>query len=749
MNLFGNGLIFVALTASVLSATHYYRSAVSSTQSVKNARLWLKVGAAAIVALSGLLLFLLMQHDFSNGYVYSYSSRDLPLHFLISSFYAGQEGSFLFWVLCSAVIGLALMRHTGRREVEPWVMSVYMGVQTFLILLLYAKTPFLSVWEKIPQLPPGQLPADGNGLNPLLQNFWMVIHPPVLFVGFAAMAVPFAYAVASMWKKSYALTCSQAIGWLLFAVFVLGTGIMLGGYWAYGVLGWGGYWGWDPVENSSLVPWLTGVALVHTLIVQKRTGKFLRTNLALAIISFMLVVYSTFLTRSGVLGDSSVHSFTDPGAGVYWLLIAFLVAIAVVGFGFMLKRRSELRPAKSDNQFVSRETALAAGTIALVLSAAVILFGTSLPLLGKSTVDISFYNTMNLPLAIVMALFIGFSLYTQWGVDDWKEILRRSLKWIWISLAAGAVLFVLGTRDVGTFALVLTSLFAVLVNIEFGWKQGRLDIAAIGGKLAHIGLGVFLLGVIASGKYSTTGQVSLPKGVPQDVLGHTLTYVGYEPTPDRKYAFNINVANEGRTFQLSPLMFDAGEQGTMKNPDIKSFLTSDFYISPIALEQSQEGNADHAGDVYTIEKGKTVSVGGFKATFVKFDMNAHSENSMASGAAGDMAVGSVLEVTDGKTKEIVTPVTVYGADGQQLSKPSESRLLNATVQLVSMNVGGMDGAKSSTVTIGVQRGGDGHAHQEALVVEASVKPFISLVWAGSVVMFLGVILATQRRLREL
>ena len=519
-------------------------------------------------------------------------------------------------------------------------------------------------------------------------------------------------------------------------------------YWAYGVLGWGGYWGWDPVENSSLVPWLTGVALVHTLIVQKRTGKFLRTNLALAIISFLLVIYSTFLTRSGVLGDSSVHSFTDPGAGVYWLLIAFLFMIAVVGFGFMVKRRNELRPAKSDNQFVSKETALAAGTIALVLSAAVILFGTSLPLLGRSTVDTSFYNTMNLPLVIVMALFIGFSLYTQWGVDDWMGVLKRSLRWMGFSVAAGVVLFVLGIRDVGTFALVLTSVFAILVNIEFGWKQGRLDITAIGGKLAHIGLGVFLLGVIASGKYSTTGQVSLMKGVPQEVLGHTLTYVGYEPTPDRKYAFNVNVVREGRTFQLSPLMFEAGEQGTMKNPDIKSFLTSDFYMSPISLEQSQEDHADHAGDVYTIEKGKTVSVGDFKATFVKFDMNAHSENAMASGAAGDMAVGSVLEVTDGKTKEIVTPMTVYGADGQQSSRPSESKLLNATVQLVSMNVGGMDGAKSSTVTIGVQRGEDSHAHQEALVVEASVKPFIGLVWVGTIVMFFGVILATKRRLQE-
>ncbi|MEK9135814.1 MAG: cytochrome c biogenesis protein CcsA, partial [Bacteroidota bacterium] len=295
MNLLGNGLILLALIASVVSTFQYYRATSSNGLSTKQGRLWLKIGAVAIALLSALLLALLLQHDFSNGYVYSYSSRDLPLHFLISTFYAGQEGSFLFWVLCSVSLALALMQYTRKRKSEAWVMTVFMGVQSFLLLLLLVKTPFKTVWQMIPQIPVGQVPADGRGLNPLLQNFWMVIHPPVLFIGFAAMAVPFSYAVASLWKKNFSLMTSQSLGWLLFSVFVLGAGIMLGAYWAYGVLGWGGYWGWDPVENSSLVPWLTGVALVHTLIVQRRTGKFLRSNLVLAIVSFLLVIYSTFL----------------------------------------------------------------------------------------------------------------------------------------------------------------------------------------------------------------------------------------------------------------------------------------------------------------------------------------------------------------------------------------------------------------------------------------------------------------------
>jgi cytochrome c-type biogenesis protein CcmF len=225
-----------------------------------------------------------------------------------------------------------------------------------------------------------------------------------------------------------------------------------------------------------------------------------------------------------------------------------------------------------------------------------------------------------------------------------------------------------------------------------------------------------------------------------------LTYTGHAPTPEGKYAFNVNVEENGNAFRLSPLMFNGGEQGTMRNPDIASSLTSDFYISPISL---QEGTHDQAeqGEVYTIEKGKTVSLGQYTATFVKFDMNAHSENAMTGGKAGEMAVGSVLELSDGNAMETVTPMTVYGADGQRTFKSSQSKLLNATIQLVAMNVGGM-GAEESAVTIGVQRVNDAHQHADALVADVSVKPLIGLVWFGTIVMLVGLVMAMTKRLRE-
>jgi cytochrome c-type biogenesis protein CcmF len=210
----------------------YIRQALQNDTSATRAGMLLTASALLVGLASVLLLVLLLSHDYTNGYVYSYSDRSLSLGLLMSTFYAGQEGSFLFWAFCSAIIALILRSSTRRRKSEPWVMATFMGIQTFLLLLVAAKSPFKSIWEMFPTLPPAQVPADGRGLNPLLQNFWMVIHPPTLFLGFAAMAVPFSQAVAGLWKKDFAILPKQGFAWLLFATSVLGLGIRLGAYWA-------------------------------------------------------------------------------------------------------------------------------------------------------------------------------------------------------------------------------------------------------------------------------------------------------------------------------------------------------------------------------------------------------------------------------------------------------------------------------------------------------------------------------------
>ena len=590
MAVLGNAMLIAALISAVLSAGSYYRSALRRSTSPVRPRLLLFASTLFVVIASFCLLDLIVTHDYSAGYVYSYSDNSLSLHFLISSFYAGQEGSFLFWALCSGIIGILLCRYTNKRGIESPVMAVFMTVEAFLILILVARSPFRTLWEMFPGAPASP-PPDGRGLNPLLQNFWMVIHPPVLFIGFAAMAVPFSMSVAGLWKKNAAMLSDNAFPWLIFSVSVLGLGIMLGAYWAYGVLGWGGYWGWDPVENSSLVPWLTGIGLLHTMLAQRRTGSYIRTNFALALVSFLLVLYSTFLTRSGVLGDASVHAFTDPGAQIYWLLLGGLVVVTALSAALLLLRRRFFRPGEKRSGLLTRETTLGWGTIALLLSAAVVLFGTSLPILSKTRVEPSFYDATNLPIAVVITLLIGYSLFMQWEVHDGLYTFRCSLTSLGGAALSCIILLFAGVRDAGALLLIFTSLFALYVNVRIGAGVARADWRSLGGKIAHAGIALFLIGVIVTGRFSLKEHASLPQYTPRTVLGRSMTYTGYAQRPDGKIVFNISVVSPGESFRLSPEMSPGGEQGVLRTPDIASFVMQDVYVSPVGVESANAAGA--------------------------------------------------------------------------------------------------------------------------------------------------------------
>ncbi len=740
----GTIVLVVAFVSGLAAVWSYYQAAAGKQNYLSIGRKGLYLSGAAIIAAAALLLTNILQHDYSYAYVWNYSDSKLPLHFLISTFYAGQEGSFLFWALCSSILSFFVLRYTKTRKLEAHVLTIFLATQTFLVLLLLFKSPFTRIWDAFPgQVLPGQIPPEGKGLNPLLQNFWMVIHPPVLFIGFAVTAVPFSFAVAGLWRKEFTSWLSSAFPWVLFSGLILGLGIMLGAYWAYGVLGWGGYWGWDPVENSSLIPWLVLMALVHTMVIQKRTGNFVRLNFALAILSFLFVVYSTFLTRSGVLGDSSVHSFTDPGAAVYGLLIAFLTLSALLGFGMMFSRRNDLKEHVASLKYPSRGFVVSLGSYALLALSAVVLFGTSLPIFSKTTVEPSFYDTMNLPIAAAIALLIGWSLLLRWENEDGSTFFRRSVKWIAASCIIAGGMAYFGVHDIMMLLFGFASAFALLVNLEIAYLTARGDPRLMGGKVAHIGLALFFFGILASGRYGEKEHLALSLNTPQPAFGYTLTYKGNRPVEGKKFAFDIEVEKEGTQFQLSPVMYETGQQGTMRTPDIKSFLTRDIYISPVSLEHP-ENVAEHAGETVSIKKGETVSLGIVKATFVKFDMGGHGMEAMAGG--GGMSVGSVLELSSPQGRETITPVAVYTQRSAPTFKPAASKLLGADVQLVSMNID--MGSKQSMVTLEVIRP-DSRPHTgEVLEVEASIKPFIGLVWSGTILLFFGLIISMFHRKRE-
>src|SRR5215831_16638271 len=400
--------IWSALVAGLASVFTYWRVDRGRRDLLPFARTTYLAFAISVVTSAAILMTLLLQHRFDVAYVNSYSSLDLPTHFLISTFWAGQEGSFLLWCFWGALIGLFVWR--SAKEQEAPVMVVYLATFLGIVAILCKQSPF--------KLLPPPAPEDGVGLNPLLQDPWMVIHPPVMFSGFASLSVPFAFAIAALWKKRWDGWVVRAIPWALFTFVTLGTAILMGGYWAYKTLGWGGYWGWDPVENTSLVPWLCTAALVHGLYLQRSQKRHRRVNLILACLAFATILYGTFLTRSGILADFSVHSFVD--LGITGWLVAILLGFIFLSIALLAWRWRSIPTIESEEPAVlSRSVLFILGIAVFCALSFVILLGTSAPLVTRLTgnpsqVQTGFYGRTTTPAALLLVVLAGLVPFVSW-----------------------------------------------------------------------------------------------------------------------------------------------------------------------------------------------------------------------------------------------------------------------------------------------------------------------------------------------
>ncbi|RZK51376.1 MAG: cytochrome C biogenesis protein, partial [Pedobacter sp.] len=355
----GQFFIVLAFAASLLSTISYYFAVKNTNQSdnswTKLGRIGFYVNIISVLGIGITLFYLILNHYYEYNYVYQHSSKSLPVYYIISAFWEGQEGSFWLWAFWESLLGAILIWKA--KTWENGVMTVVAFSQVFLTSMLLGveifgyrlgSSPFILLREardlKVfapmvfndPENFKNYLKfiTDGKGLNPLLQNYWMVIHPPTLFLGFASMIVPFAYGITALWQKRYKDWVKPVLPWALFAVMILGTGIIMGSFWAYEALNFGGFWAWDPVENASIIPWLTLIGGVHVIIVFKNTGHAYFTAMALILISFILVLYASFLTRSGILGETSVHSFTD--LGMFGHLIAYNLIFLFIAVYFVV-----------------------------------------------------------------------------------------------------------------------------------------------------------------------------------------------------------------------------------------------------------------------------------------------------------------------------------------------------------------------------------------------------------------------------
>ncbi len=606
-----------AILATVFYLLAFYRKDNRKIWQVAARGLYI-VHALSIVAVAAVLYYIIFNHYFEYSYVWQYSSKELPMKYIVSCFWAGQEGSFLVWALWQALIGLVLLWLARKWESavmlifslsQVFVTSMLLGV-TFLGVKIGA-TPFELLRSTVETLEgtvfamPNYLSqiTDGNGLNPLLENIWMTIHPPILFLGYALSLVPFSYAIASFMKRDYHTWIGRALPWALFALLMLGAGILLGGAWAYVSLTFGGFWSWDPVENSSLVPWMTLVAGLHFMLIARRQNFALLAAYILMTLSYVLVLYASFLTRSGVLADTSAHSFGDNGMTLQ-LLVYLLVFLVIMVVAIVFNFRKFHSP--KEDIILSREFWMFIGAIILVLAAFQIVFTTSIPVFNSlfhtdiaPPVDrVGFYNRWQMPYALLIAGFIAFSQFLSYSSNDPGQFLKKLLYPLVTAIVLCIPMVVTGmVTQLNHILVIVFTLFALLssiYNMLFQVTKPR----NIGAIITHIGFVIFVMGCVltfSNSKVISTNTSEFDLGDQQanaenlvlmrnDTLymnGFYVSYVNSKPEGNTTVYRVDFLTKQNKTykleFSLNPSVNVHPRMGAVYNPDTRHFLGRDYY----------------------------------------------------------------------------------------------------------------------------------------------------------------------------
>jgi cytochrome c-type biogenesis protein CcmF len=542
---FALAVALYGVTASVLA--HRRRDAVL----LESAR----TTAYSLVGLVGVafatLVVAIVGNDFSLAYVAENSSRETPTFFKVLAVWSADDGSLLLWalVLTSFAAAVAFRFRRSRPPGFPFVLAVLYAVASFyLVLVLGPASPFSTLTNA---------PIDGNGPLPLLQNHpLMAIHPPMLYIGFIGFTVPFAFAVGALLSPGAESTwIALTRRWATVAWACLTTGLILGALWAYGVLGWGGYWAWDPVENAALLPWLTGAALVHTLRLRERRGAAPIWALTLSVLTFALTTFGTFLTRGTIL--VSVHAFAASIVGPLYL--GLLAVVLLGGFGLIAVRTAGRRGSRPSEHVLSRETSLLANNVLMLVLAFVVLLGTVLPLLDEAltnrriSVGAPYFDRNVAPLALLTLLALAIGPLIAWRHDTLVALLDR-LRWAFAGAAAVAAAMALaGVHDVAAIAAIAVAAFALIASVTaasaVGRRQGR---RRVGGLVAHVGFAVLVVGVVTSTAFRSQSQLTLARGQTTVWQGYEVRFDGVTDVrqPQRRVVTaSIDLLRDGRVVQ--------------------------------------------------------------------------------------------------------------------------------------------------------------------------------------------------------
>ncbi len=629
----GFGVLVIALVTSLVAVIAAVYGALSKTnamlESARRAALCtFPLISAAVLA----LVILLVTGQFSYAYVYDTTNISMPIYLKIAALWGGQEGSLLFWCwLLSGFTFIVLVRKWKQeRELLPWVIAVTsFTLVFFLILVLFFENPFLryyiyytgdvvkSLFQPYHTL--AAQPEDGSGLNPLLRHPGMVVHPPMLYLGFVGFVIPFAYAIAALiegrtddrWLKA-------TRKWSLMAWLFLSIGLVLGSRWAYDVLGWGGYWGWDPVEISALMPWLTGTAYLHSMVMQEKRGLFKHWNVALIILTFCLVIFGTFLTRSGLL--SSVHSFSQSALGPAFFI--FISLMFILSLGLLLYRWSALSSGYQIKSFFSRESAFLFNNLLFIAIFLICLLGVLFPILSelfigqKVTVGPPFYKSTTGPLFALLMLLMGVVPLTAWSTSTAKNLGRSIWKPAAVSLVAPAAAVLLGAhRWTALMAIWLVFLVICVTLYDYGrsirlravnrseslWKAfiglTTHNRRRYGGYIIHLGVVLMGLGIIGIEFFQTQTQSTVKQGETLTLSSYTFTFKGlqiFDTDDGRNIAeADIQISRGGKVlaevYPRSDYYYDFEQSVTV--PGLRSTLADDLYVVLVDWEPLTETSA--------------------------------------------------------------------------------------------------------------------------------------------------------------
>ncbi len=811
----GHFFIILSLVASLVATFAYFKASTETNKLVatnsgtllsgvsnfsywkKLARIAFVVESISIVSVFVCLFYIIHNHRFEYNYAWDHSNRALEFKYLFACFWEGQEGSFLLWSFWHCVLGLIVMKTSKKWEapvmtvisltqfcLATMVAGIYffgwkMGTNPFLLLRetgMFDNAPAMHLNFDVNQpLKPDYMTAikDGDGLNQLLQNYWMVIHPPILFLGFATTLIPFAFAVAGLWKKEYGNWVKPALPWALFSAAALGVGIMLGAMWAYESLTFGGYWAWDPVENASLVPWLILISGIHTMLIYKHTGYSLRASLIFMILSFGFVLYSTFLTRTGILGDTSVHAFTGEGSNFFVHILLLLAVLLLPAFYLYIKRYREVPAIVKEEAASSREFWMFIGSLVFFLSAMVVTAITSLPVFNKifgtklaPPENVEFlYNSIHVYVAIILAVLTAITQYLKYKETPakyfWKKILTPTLIAVVIAglvLGFGEVNY--KKETVGFMAsiwiAVACSIYTVVANAGYIWAglKGKLKLA--GGSVAHVGFGLVLLGILISSAKKeilthNIGGIPAPVGEGEDPK-ENLTLVQGMPVNMGKYELTYikDSAHPKKVQSYYKILFKA------KDGKEKFILEPNSFINPNGLNSNPSFHRYWSHDIFTYitsisNPDKTKDTASFKPNRLRpGDSLFYSSGFMILQDVKEKKdIPDSLFGKDGKLYE--APVKIFSktgsiytvtprlavAKGEQMAIADTIHSESLVLQLQQVN-------PDNTIELGVKESG---AVMKYITIKAYKFPFINILWLGVAITAIGILMSMVQRIR--